>query len=146
MMIKKHPFLFILLIICILSCKQSRDKSDFQTITNLLFQQQKDWNDGNIDKYMEAYWKSDSLKFITKKGVTMGWNRTLNKYKTSYPDKSAMGILKFDLVSIERLSENKIIMVGKWTLTGLKEPAGGYFTLVWMKVDGSWKIEMDHTS
>jgi hypothetical protein len=35
------------------------------------------WNRGDLSKrFMDTYWKSDSLMFIGKSGVTYGWQNT----------------------------------------------------------------------
>lgn len=103
------------------------------------------WNQGNIDGFMGEYWKSDSLKFIGSKGITYGWQKTLDNYKKSYPNKKAMGELKFTILENKQLSDNYIYVIGQWELKKEK-PAGGHFTLLWKKIDGEWVIVADHTS
>ena len=41
-------------------------------IRNLLEQQRLDWNKGNLEAYMQGYWKSDSLLFVGKNGAKYG--------------------------------------------------------------------------
>jgi hypothetical protein len=48
-------------------------------------------------EYMQGYLKSDSLVFVSKNGPKYGWDNTLNNYLKSYPDRSAMGNLTFDI-------------------------------------------------
>ncbi|MCG8308701.1 MAG: DUF4440 domain-containing protein, partial [Cytophagales bacterium] len=63
-------------------------KVDDETIIrNKLFDQAKCWNNGDIDCFMRDYWKSDSLMYIGKKGITYGWHKTLSNYKSRYPTK-----------------------------------------------------------
>ena len=130
---------------------QQLNNEDKNDVIKVLYDQEAKWNDGNISGYMEGYYQSDSLKFITKNGVTYGWENTLQKYKKSYPDKAAMGNLKFEVININALCENKAIMTGKWTLSfkgsiNTKPDIVGYFTLIWQKFDGKWFIIIDHTS
>lgn len=103
------------------------------------------WNSGNIDGFMDYYWKSDSLKFIGSKGITYGWSNTLNNYKKNYPDKAAMGILKFNIIDARQIGKNYIYVIGKWDLNKDK-PVGGHFTLLWQKINKKWVIISDHTS
>jgi hypothetical protein len=134
-----------------LSCSQTISKGDSISIMTVLHNQEIKWNEGNLKGYMEGYLKSDSLKFITKKGVTYGWDNTILKYQKSYPDKAAMGTLQFEVISIEALCDRKALMTGKWTLlinsqnNSTKEIIG-YFTLIWQNIDGKWYIIVDHTS
>jgi len=107
--------------------------------------QQSSWNNGDIPGFMEYYWKSDSLKFIGSKGITYGWQKTLDNYVRSYPDKAAMGILRFSIKECSQLSPTSIYVIGSWDLQKEK-PVGGYFTLMWKKIAGKWVIVSDHTS
>lgn len=120
--------------------------NEFNEIRKILAQQETDWNNGDIDAYMKGYWQSDSLKFITKKGITRGWFYTIEKYKKTYTGKSLMGTLKFDILSLEYYCGQRIMLIGKWTLTTDKETITGYFSLLWQKIDDNWVIIIDHTS
>jgi hypothetical protein len=42
-----------------------------KAILAVLQKQVSAWNDGDINRYMEGYWHSDSLVFIGKKGCTL---------------------------------------------------------------------------
>jgi hypothetical protein len=120
--------------------------NEFNEIRKILAQQETDWNNGDIDAYMKGYWQSDSLKFITKKGITRGWFYTLENYKKSYPNKSTMGNLKFNIVSMEYYCGQRIMVLGKWTIVSNKKTVTGYFSLLWQKIDDNWVIIIDHTS
>ena len=127
------------------SCNQPTSDAE-KVIDDLLFEQQSAWDEGNIKSFMKAYWVSDSLKFIGAKGITYGYNQTYEGYQKRYPDKAAMGNLKFEILNMSKLSEDAIHMVGKWDLTREMGDIGGHFTLVWRKLDGEWLIVSDHTS
>ncbi|MFH0894924.1 MAG: nuclear transport factor 2 family protein [Bacteroidota bacterium] len=115
-------------------------------ILQVLSFQEKAWNKGNLDEYMQGYWKSDSLKFIGSKGIQYGWQATLDNYKKSYPDKATMGILTFSNLNVELLSENSAFIVGQWHLKREKGDVGGYFTLLFKKKNNNWVIICDHSS
>src|SRR6476469_3386339 len=74
----KQLFLLFLLITTNVSFSQGKDET---AVRKLLNEQQAAWNRGNIDEFMEGYWKNDSLTFTGKSGVTYGWTKTLNNYK-----------------------------------------------------------------
>ena len=122
--------------------KQSKDQI---TIVLQMTEQEVFWNKGLIDDFMTFYWKSDSLEFIGSKGLTYGWQKTLENYKKGYPTKEAMGQLYFTILENKQLSKNYIYIVGKWQLTKEK-PTGGHFTLLWKKINNKWVIISDHTS
>ena len=137
---------FLLLIYIMIgysSIAQSRDEVE---VRGLLASQTKEWNAGNIPAFMNTYWKSDSLMFIGKTGITYGWQKTLDNYKKNYPDTAAMGKLKFDLLEVKRLSSGYFFVVGKWHLTRSIGDIAGIFTLLLRKVANQWLIIADHSS
>ena len=144
---KQVLFVVVILFSTILSIAQTLSENDKIAIHNVMAQQEKCWNAGDIDCFMNGYWRSDSLKFIGRKGLTYGWQQTLDNYKESYPDKAAMGQLKFDILSTELLSEGAVLLIGKWHLKREdNEDLGGHFSLNWKKIDNKWLIISDHSS
>lgn len=127
-----------------LTCKGQTNKQ-IELVLSHLQTQQKAWNEGNIDDFMSSYWNNDSLKFIGSKGITYGWQKTLDNYKKSYPNKEAMGKLKFTILENSQVGENYIYIIGKWELEKEK-PVSGHFTLLWKKIKNKWVIIADHTS
>ncbi len=108
--------------------------------------QESNWNRGNIPAYMDGYWKSDSLLFIGSRGPTYGWNQTLANYQKAYANPKEMGKLKFNLIKIDVFSPEDAFVVGEWNLFREADTLGGYFSLLWKKIDEEWKIVTDHCS
>lgn len=81
------------------------NSKQFEKIKTILYQQQADWNKGDIDAFMEAYWKSEQLQFGGATGITRGWQATLDRYKKSYPDKATMGQLTFEIKDLTQHSK-----------------------------------------
>ena len=122
-------------------------QTDFGYIDERMDMQEKAWNSGDLKGFMEGYWHSEELRFVGKKGVTKGWAQTLANYEKGYPTKEKMGKLDFEVQSHEALSDTKVLTVGQWNLSYPEaEAVGGWFTLIWEKVDGEWYIILDHTS
>ena len=145
---KTYIIALSLIFIGLQSTLQAQEKSEVNEqilVEAMMDVQQSLWNAGSIDDFMKLYWQSDSLEFIGSKGITYGWQKTLDNYKKGYPDKKAMGQLKFTILENKQLSENYIYIVGKWQLTKEK-PVGGHITLLWKKINGYWVIVSDHTS
>lgn len=137
----------ILSVIVVLSVATAVAQSkDEVMVRNLLETQRQYWNEGNVEKFMEGYWKNDSLMFIGKSGVTYGWQKTLDNYKRGYPDTAAMGKLKFDILEVKRLSVMYFFVVGKWHLTRSIGNVEGHFTLLFKKIKNQWVIVADHSS
>ena len=117
-------------------------------VKQVLAEQAANWSAGNLEGYMQGYWKSDSLLFIGKSGLTYGWQLTLDNYKRSYPDVSAMGKLTFDLKEVRPLSAENILVVGKWHLQreAAKGNLEGHFSVIFQRIVDGWKIVADHSS
>ncbi len=134
------------------SCQQQKeemqhDKAKIISIikTNLAAQKSA-WNAGDITMFMEHYWKSDSMAFMSKSGVRYGWSETLDAYKSSYPTQKEMGTLGFEVKKLDILSADAAYMLGSWNLERDTLEVGGHFSLIWKKVNGQWVIVTDHTS
>ncbi len=117
-----------------------------EDIRSVLETQRIAWNNGDIEKFMDAYWHSDSLMFIGKSGITYGWQNTLNNYKKGYPDTASMGKLRYDIIQVKALSAIYYSVVGKWHLTRTIGDVGGHFTLLLRKIKNKWVIVSDHSS
>jgi hypothetical protein len=139
-----------LLLFCALICflrLHAQSNKDGDAIMKILNTQISAWNAGNTDQFMVGYWQSDSLMFIGKSGMNQGYQTTLNNYKKNYPDRAAMGTLKFDILKIKPLGKKHCFVVGKWHLTRPeKGDVGGHFSLVFEKQKGKWVIIADHSS
>lgn len=133
-------------IICLLMAISFQAEAQETEIRALLQKQTEAWNRGDIEDFMEGYWKNDSLMFIGKSGITYGWQQTLDNYKRGYPDKTAMGQLTFTLIEIKRLSSKYYSVVGKWHLKRTIGDIGGHYTLLMKKINGVWVIISDHSS
>ena len=127
------------------SILRADDQELDQKLKSILAVQQTAWNEGNLDKFMDAYWKSDKLTFSSRGETRRGWQTTLEKYKKSYPDRATMGKLTFSNLEVESLSVDVAMMLGEWKIEGEK-PASGNFSLVWRRIDGNWVIIHDHSS
>ena len=104
------------------------------------------WNRGDIDGFMQGYWKSEKLVFISGDKVTRGWQPTLDNYKKGYDSRAKMGVLKFSDLEFFPLSNDAVIVLGSWALTRDKDDPHGKFTLTFRKFKEGWRVVMDHTS
>ncbi len=140
----KKLVISLLLVVFAINLYAQRSQSDL--ILKLLEDQRQAWNRGDINEYMQGYNQSDSLLFVGKSGPQYGWNNTLENYKKSYPSKSAMGYLSFDIKEIKMISADHAFILGAWHLKREKDEPKGYFTLLVKKIKGQWKVITDHSS
>ena len=147
--------IFPLLLLILLSCnmnntdiiqiiKQTPDEID--AIKKVLTTQQECWNNGDIDGFMKGYWNSEDLVFTSLNyQPAYGWKNTLERYKNSYPTKSSMGKLKFNILDLKLISKTTAILKGKWELIRDKDRPNGLFWLDLKKFDENWLITKDST-
>lgn len=142
-----RSFVIIIVLFALTAQLPVRGQSgDVARIKALMDTQTRAWNAGDIEGFMATYWRSDSLLFIGKNGLTYGWQATLENYKKNYPDKTAMGTLTFDLLEFKKLAADAYFVVGKWSLARTIGDLSGHFSLVIRKIGGDWKITADHSS
>jgi ketosteroid isomerase-like protein len=142
-MIKKLIFLLLLTISFQVHAQQNNSK---QAILKALEKVRSDWNKGDLEAFMQGYWKSDSVLFVGSNGPTYGWQKTLDNYKKDYPNKAAMGTLIFGIKKVELLTADQAFVLGSWHVKQAKAEFKGYFTLLLRKINGAWKIVVDHSS
>jgi uncharacterized protein (TIGR02246 family) len=136
----------LLFMVLFVTAAASAQKADETKIRQLLAAQTEAWNRGDLESFMQTYWKSDSLMFIGKTGVTRGWQQTLENYKKGYPDTAAMGQLSFDIITVKSLSPEYFFVVGKWMLKRSIGDISGHYNLLLRKIKGRWVIIADHSS
>jgi len=133
------------------------DAAAYDGVTAVLMAQQEAWNRGDIDAFMEGYWKSEQLRFGSGGDVTLGWQGTIDRYKARYTDRTAMGTLGFsDLdvqvlsdqadLDVQVLSDQAAIVHGRWALERATDRPSGLFTLVFRNFGDGWVIVSDTTT
>lgn len=143
---KKYSILGFFILFCAFAPSvQAQNKAE-KAILTVMQAQEIAWNKGDLTAFMEGYWHSDSLTFIGSRGLTCGWQTTLDNYKKSYPDVAAMGKLTFTILKVEQLDRKNAFVIGKWHLKRVKDELSGHYTLLWKKVGGKWVIVADHSS
>lgn len=114
-------------------------------IVTVMMIQSEGWNRGDIERFMQGYWNSDKLVFVSSR-VTRGWQPTLENYKRTYPNKEAMGTLTFSDLEVTVLSTDAAVVLGSWSLKRAKDNPNGKFTLIFRKFREGWRIVHDHTT
>ena len=115
-------------------------------IERVLDTQRQAWNDGDIEAFLEPYWKSEGLSFSSGGETRRGFRATRDRYLATYPDRQAMGTLEFSALEISPLGDDVALVLGEWDLARDAGAIGGNFSLVMRRIDGRWLIVHDHTS
>ena len=143
---KSIPRLIFFLVINISHSQSILPELEKNKIISVLKEQEKSWNKGNIEGFMQGYIKSDFLVFNGSKGPFYGWDSVKDRYLKTYPSKEKMGKLNFKIQNISLISSNVAQLLGQFFLNYPNEQVSGYFTLVFIKTKGKWLILSDHTS
>jgi uncharacterized protein (TIGR02246 family) len=108
--------------------------------------QQEAWNRGDIDAFMNGYWRSDATVFVSGDEVTRGWQTVLDRYRAKYSDRDKMGTLTFSELEITPLCDDAAVVAGRWELKRTKDNPHGRFTLIFRRTPDGWRIVHDHPS
>ena len=124
----------------------SRDAKAIAAIRAVLDAQVAAWNRGDIEGFMDGYWRSPETVFVSGDTVTHGWQTVLDRYKKGYSTREKMGTLVFSDLEIKLISKDAAIATGRWQLTRAGDTPHGRFTLIFRKTSQGWRIVHDHTS
>jgi ketosteroid isomerase-like protein len=123
------------------------EPSDRTAITAVIEGQSAAWNRGDLAGYFDGYAKIEGLVFTSGGTVTHGWQASFDRFQKKYAtDKSGMGQLKFEILSIDPVGADGAIVLGSWHLTGSPHDGEGIFTLVMERRPEGWRVIHDHTS
>lgn len=156
---KKTIITTLIILLSIASCKNKEagqeiiitnqeelSQADKDEIINTFMATKDAWNEGDLEEFMKGYYQSDNIAFVGASGPIYGYEATLERYIKRYPDLDAMGKLDFEVLKLYKIDTRTAIMIGKFYLTRTIGDLQGYYTLVWQKIDGNWKIISDHSS
>lgn len=138
---------YLLIYLCLISTAtgqaQTSEQKNKDAILAVMDMQVKAWNNYDLEKFMTGYWKSDSLKFYGKGGLTKGYENTLKNYQKGYPSKDHTGILRFKINDISKINKGAYYVMGEYFLTRKVGDANGIFMVLFKKIKGEWKIIAD---
>ncbi len=140
------PRLLGLLLFSLAATAGCRSTADVTAIERTLQKQVDDWNRGDLDAFMGGYVRSDHLTFSSGGITRRGWQATIDRYRRQYPDRAAMGRLRFTILESTILAPGVALVLGDWQLVRATDELRGNFSLVLQKSAGGWRIRHDHTS
>lgn len=140
---RKNLFTIVtLLIVSFTSLAQSKDE---KAILELMREEERAWNSGNIEAYVDLYAAHDSTRMIYSSGAVYGKDSILAFYKNYWP-KERMGQLTLDGERLERLSDEYYYVSGFFHV---RYPDGksinGRFSGLMKKIKGKWYLYTDHS-
>ena len=124
--------------------KQLRSVEDVVRAT--LAAQAAAWNEGNLDAFMNGYWRNDGLKFVSNGEITKGWSATQRRYRDRYGADEGLGQLKIERLDVQLVTEDVAVVTGRIKHAQEDKQAEGVFSLVMRRDSGTWRIVHDHTA
>ncbi len=120
-------------------------------IETMLHNSAASWNGGELDGFLDDYWRSEDLTFSGPTGVTGGWSDVRTRYLESYwAPGTVRDSLRFEGIEVLRLGGEHALALGQYVLFRPEEDesvtSSGFFSLVLQKMEGQWKILHDHSS
>lgn len=104
------------------------------------------WNRGDIAGYMDGYSHSNDITFLSGDSLTRGWQTVHDRYQKNYSSREKMGTLTFSDLETTILSDNMVMVIGRWHLQRSNDQPHGRFTLIFRNTKQGWRILHDHTS
>lgn len=105
------------------------------------------WNRGEIAAFLSPYRRSDSTTYVGSDGLRAGFARLRERYAPLFADGAERDSLRFSDLRVRSLGEGHALSIGRYTLRRRDSVTGtGWFSLVWERVRGRWRIVHDHSS
>ncbi len=141
-----HRFVLAAVFLALASTAFAQDKAT-EPIRKILSTQSDAWNKGDLDGFLETYWKSDDLVFFSGGTISKGHKAVADRYAKRYKaEGKEMGKLEFSGLEVEMMGTDTAFARGKWKLEMKAEKPEGLFTLILKKTPDGWKIVHDHSS
>jgi beta-aspartyl-peptidase (threonine type) len=143
-----RPCLGIFLVLSLFSLCEAAGTEPAASVRAVLDQQVSAWNAGDLDRFLETYWKSGELTFFSGGTITRGWQATRERYRKRYLSSGdEMGHLTFSDISVQMLGDSGALAKGRWLLQRSGKPdLSGLFSLTIRRFPEGWRIIHDHTS
>ena len=139
------------MLLCLVASGQTapvQSTKDTAAIEQVLHDQEVAWNRGDIDSFMRGYKDSPDTTFIGKT-ISRGFRPILERYKTAYATREAMGTLDFSELTVRMLGSDYAVATGRYHLARTAQGGGearGIFSLIFQHEADGWRIILDHTS
>jgi ketosteroid isomerase-like protein len=120
--------------------------SDAAAIRAMLNTSAVGWNRGELPVYLSAY--VDSATTMDRTGLVRGVRGIEGQMRAGYwRTGRPLQTLSYDHLEIRPIGPNQAIVTGQYILTGGGVPnRTGWFTTIWVRTPGGWRMVHDHSS
>ncbi|HKR59546.1 MAG TPA: nuclear transport factor 2 family protein [Pyrinomonadaceae bacterium] len=123
-----------------------RDATTIAAVRAVIDAQRDAWNRGDVAGYMDGYERSADITFISGDNLSRGWQTVSDRYQKNYNSREKMGTLTFSDLETIILSNDAVMVLGRWHLQRTNDQPHGRFTLIFRKTKQGWRVVHDHTS
>lgn len=117
-------------------------------VVKVLLAQEKAWNRGDMNAFMEAY-KDSPETLLVGHEIAKGFSEIGADYRRDYPNQPSMGNLGYSELEVHQLDDNFAVCIGHYHIDRSKKDGGsadGIFSDVLEKTQDGWKIVLAHTT
>jgi len=105
------------------------------------------WTSGDLNGFMDSYENSNTITYVTPKGVVHGRDAIRDRYAPRFVPGAMHDALSFENVEIDLMAPDVANVIAFYRLTrGDSTTAYGPTTVVMRRRDGHWRIIHDHSS
>lgn len=102
------------------------------------------WNRGDLSDHLAIY--DSAVTSMSQDGPRHGIDVIEAAFAATYFNGgTSVPNLLVEQVAIRLLSESCAVMTGRYTLMDAANPSG-WFSLIWNRVDGAWRVVHDHST
>lgn len=117
------------------------------SVTTMLQGSADAWNDGDLDGFVAIYSDGATTTSMTLDGPVQGIDRIRETYAAAFAPGAARDSLRLERLSVRQLPPLIGVATGKYVLhQGDEVTSSGWFTLVFRRVGGGWRVIHDHSS
>jgi len=121
--------------------------TDTSAIEAILNAQTDAWNRGDLDGYLDYFWRDPRLYYASRNTVVRGWEALRESYARRYGEGAQLGHVQFSDVEIEILAEDAAKVTGRFEVTQAAYPASGTYLIVLRKfAEAGWKVVSDQVT
>ena len=117
-------------------------------VTKIVLAQENAWNRGDMNGYLAEYKDAEDTVAILNSPVR-GLSSIRSAYRSTFPNKEAMGTLEQSDVEVRELGTNFALATGHYKLLRSKKSGGdaeGSFTEIFEKTEAGWKLIFSETT
>ena len=118
-----------------------------ELVQDILSEQAESWNRGDLGGFMAPYERSPETTYIGAPGLVKGFDAIHGRYEPYFARGSERDSLSFTDLEARELDPRFGIATARYVLTRADSiTSTGPFTLVLMRVEGSWRIVHDQSA